>query len=266
MIKFKQYIVSKISKKLDVTRDVAIAALIKAQQKGIDPLKWQKYITMLQTFVKIIIKAEHDPSLREKENRPGTSWQTSSSSWGGKNHDGDVEYYTGPNAKQMSKAWAKGQTKKRGNAHIAGSSDSGDKKPEDKEKKKGKRKGYFAVILDPKSHKEVASLASFPSIQSHHVTVAFSPDEKIAEKLDDMVGKDIRINTSEYMKNDEIDALVVSGMSGIKREDPGQAHITVSHKEGVKPQKSNDMVKSPDTRTPKKLLLHGKFQFVAFKR
>ena len=100
MIKFKQYseIISQISKKLKVSKDVATAALVKAQQKGIDPLKWQKYMTMLQTFVKIA--AEHDPSLREKENRPGTSWQTSSSSWGGKNHDGDVEYYTGPNAKQ----------------------------------------------------------------------------------------------------------------------------------------------------------------------
>ena len=68
MITFNQYsdIVSKISKKLDVSRDIAIAALIKAQQKGIDPLKWQKYITMLQTFVKILIKAEHEPKVKEK--------------------------------------------------------------------------------------------------------------------------------------------------------------------------------------------------------
>ena len=110
MITFKQYtdIISKISKKLDVTRDIATAALIKVQQKGINPLRWQKYITMLNTFVKILIKAEHDPSLREKEYRSGDSWETTGSSWGGKNHDGDVEYYTGPNAKQMSKAWAKG--------------------------------------------------------------------------------------------------------------------------------------------------------------
>ena len=66
MITFKQYseIVSKISKKLKVSKDVASAALIKAQQKGIDPLRWQKYMTMLQTFVKIA--AEHDPSLREQ--------------------------------------------------------------------------------------------------------------------------------------------------------------------------------------------------------
>ena len=63
MITFKQYsdIISKISKKLDVTRDIATAALVKAQQKGIDPIKWQKYITILNTFVKIMIKAEHEP-------------------------------------------------------------------------------------------------------------------------------------------------------------------------------------------------------------
>ena len=40
MITFNQYtdIVSKISKKLDVSRDIAIVALIKTQQKGINPL------------------------------------------------------------------------------------------------------------------------------------------------------------------------------------------------------------------------------------
>ena len=71
MITFKQYsdIVSKISKKLDVTRDIAIAALVKAQQKGIDPIKWQKYMTMLNTFVKIMIKAEHEPKVKQKKNK-----------------------------------------------------------------------------------------------------------------------------------------------------------------------------------------------------
>ena len=61
MITFKQYsdIISKISKKLDVTKDIATAALVKAQGKGIDPLKWQKYMTMLNTFVKIA--SEYEP-------------------------------------------------------------------------------------------------------------------------------------------------------------------------------------------------------------
>ena len=69
MITFKQYtdVVSKISKKLDVTKDIATAALIKAQGKGIDPLKWQKYMTMLNTFVKIMIKAEHEPVEEDRD-------------------------------------------------------------------------------------------------------------------------------------------------------------------------------------------------------
>ena len=63
MITFKQYtdIISKISKKLDITRDVATAALVKAQQKGIDPEKWMQYIAILNTFVRMMIKAELEP-------------------------------------------------------------------------------------------------------------------------------------------------------------------------------------------------------------
>ena len=69
MITFKQYtdVISKISKKLDVTRDIATAALIKAQGKGIDPLKWQKYMTMLNTFVKIMVKAEYEPVEEDRD-------------------------------------------------------------------------------------------------------------------------------------------------------------------------------------------------------
>ena len=75
MITFKQYsdIISKISNKLDVTRDIATAALVKVQQKGIDPLKWQKYITILNTFIRMMIKAELEPliepEVKEKKNK-----------------------------------------------------------------------------------------------------------------------------------------------------------------------------------------------------
>ena len=61
MITFKQYedAVKKIAKKLNTSKDVALAALAKAQQKGINPLKWQKYMTMLKTFAMVV--AEYDP-------------------------------------------------------------------------------------------------------------------------------------------------------------------------------------------------------------
>ena len=61
MITFKKYadIVNAIAKKLKTTKDAAIDALIKAQQKGINPLKWQKHITMLKQFLTVV--EEYEP-------------------------------------------------------------------------------------------------------------------------------------------------------------------------------------------------------------
>ena len=67
MISFKDYtdIVNSIAKKLNSTKDAAVNALIKVQQKGIDPLKWQKHLTMLRTFLPVM--ADYDPTIDERE-------------------------------------------------------------------------------------------------------------------------------------------------------------------------------------------------------
>ena len=61
MITFKQYedTVKKISKKLKISKDHALAALTKIQQKGVDPLKWQQHMTMLQQFTHVV--ADYKP-------------------------------------------------------------------------------------------------------------------------------------------------------------------------------------------------------------
>ena len=66
MITFSKYvgIVQSIAKKLKTSKDQAVHALIKAQQKGIDPLKWQKNLTMLKTFLPIV--ADYDPTVDER--------------------------------------------------------------------------------------------------------------------------------------------------------------------------------------------------------
>jgi len=46
-------------------KDKAIAALIKAQEKGINPLKWQQNIAMLSSFAAIV--AEYDPTVEERD-------------------------------------------------------------------------------------------------------------------------------------------------------------------------------------------------------
>ena len=72
--------------------------------------------------------------LKEQEqHKIGDYWQTKPGIWGGKNPDGNIEYYHGGNAKQMSQAWAKGQTKKRGKVSADGDpKDVGGKEPDKK--------------------------------------------------------------------------------------------------------------------------------------
>ena len=67
MITFAKYseIVNAIAKKLKTTKDAAVNALIKAQQKGIDPLKWQKELTILKSFIQIV--AHYDPEIDERD-------------------------------------------------------------------------------------------------------------------------------------------------------------------------------------------------------
>ena len=61
MISFKKYtdIVGDIAKKLKVSKDKAVNALIKAQEKGINPLKWQQNLSLLTTFAALV--AEYEP-------------------------------------------------------------------------------------------------------------------------------------------------------------------------------------------------------------
>ncbi len=67
MITFSKYtdIVNAIAKKLKTTKDAAVNALVKAQQKGINPLKWQSNLTLLKTFM--VIAAENDPTIDERD-------------------------------------------------------------------------------------------------------------------------------------------------------------------------------------------------------
>ena len=68
MITFKKYneIVNGIAKKLKTSKDSAVNALVKAQEKGMNPLKWQKHLAMLQTFVQIVAHYDGDYEKNKK--------------------------------------------------------------------------------------------------------------------------------------------------------------------------------------------------------
>ena len=63
MITFKKFsdIASKVSKKLKISKEKALELIVKAQQKGYDPLKWQRNISILPT------SAEYDPTVEERD-------------------------------------------------------------------------------------------------------------------------------------------------------------------------------------------------------
>ena len=63
MISFKKFsdVAGKVSKKLKISKDKALEILVKAQQKGIDPLKWQSRLSFLATMT-----GEYDPKLDER--------------------------------------------------------------------------------------------------------------------------------------------------------------------------------------------------------
>ena len=63
MISFKKFsdVAGKVSKKLKISKDKALELIVKAQQKGYDPLKWQRNLSILTTM-----SAEYDPEIKER--------------------------------------------------------------------------------------------------------------------------------------------------------------------------------------------------------
>ena len=120
--------------------------------------------------------------------------------------------------------------------------------------------GYYAIELDPSSHIEMSKHGQHEEIKSHHVTIAYQPSDRIAGILDSMLGRTFTIRTVLYVSNDEIDAVIVD-IDGLKRQDPGPAHITISHKKGVMSAQANDMIQNPDFKEKLNLKLRGKLRF-----
>ena len=63
MISFKKFsdVAGKVSKKLKISKNKALELIVKAQQKGYDPLKWQQNLSLLTTM-----SAEYDPTIDER--------------------------------------------------------------------------------------------------------------------------------------------------------------------------------------------------------
>jgi hypothetical protein len=130
--------------------------------------------------------------------------------------------------------------------------------------KNEKANGYFAVMLDKKSESELKKTAIYPIVVSEHVTIAYKPSKEVAKRLEKNIGKRYDVIVKKIMNNENIQAVVVD-VEGLKRVDPGIAHVTISHNSNAKPVDSNRLVLNPENEKPIKMFLSGILKFVSFK-
>lgn len=135
---------------------------------------------------------------------------------------------------------------------------------ENVEIKNGKVNGYFAIELDQKSQKLLKKHAIFPIVVSHHVTIAYKPNEYDAKNLERKLNDTFEISTKELMHNDNIQAISVE-IKNLKRVDPGIAHVTISHTDKAKPVDSNVMMNNPNNSKKINIKLNGNLKFYKFK-
>jgi hypothetical protein len=119
-----------------------------------------------------------------------------------------------------------------------------------------KHKGYFAVVLDDTWTDVVRKNATMDVVRGDHITIAYKPDDTTFENLKDLMGKRVNAYISELRRNENIEAFWVTDMfydsfslslkeKRLTRVDEGAAHITISHKKGLKPKEANTMFTNP---------------------
>ena len=133
--------------------------------------------------------------------------------------------------------------------------------------------GYFAVVLDKNSQKEMKLNATFDVVNGDHITLAYKPDNKKFVKLAPLVNKKVDAFVNQIRGNESIEAYWVKEMylkdtyQKLKRLDKGPAHITISHKKNFKPGDANSMFKKPTYKEniPEQLQVSGKVKWIQYK-
>ena len=135
--------------------------------------------------------------------------------------------------------------------------------------------GYFAVVLDKNSCKEVRLGANFDVVNGDHITLAYKPDNKKFKKLLPLINRKVEATVNQIRGNESIEAYWVKDMylkdtyQKLKRLDNGPAHITISHKKDFKPGDANSMFKKPTWKEniPKHIhcKVSGKVKWIEYK-
>ena len=130
--------------------------------------------------------------------------------------------------------------------------------------------GYYAVVLNKKSCDDVQQNATMDVVNGDHITIAYKPDNKTFKKLNKFIGKKVNANFNELRANEHIEAFWVKDMffadigEKFERVDPGSAHITISHKKGMKSGEADSMFTNPTIKENKSGYVEGTFSWVPF--
>ena len=133
--------------------------------------------------------------------------------------------------------------------------------------------GYYAIVLDKKSRKDVRKKATMDVVNGDHITLAYKPDDRTFKKLKCLVGKKVDAYYNQIRANKNIEAYFIRDMyltesyKKLKKITPGQAHITISHKKGYKPGDAKSMFDKP----PMKFyfptdMVQGKVKWIQYKK
>ena len=132
--------------------------------------------------------------------------------------------------------------------------------------------GYYAVVLDKKSQDAVKPNATMDVVNGDHITIAYKPNDKILKKLYKLIGQKVNAYFNEFRGNENIEAFWIKDMylteteKRFKRIDPGSPHITISHKEGIKPGEANTMFTNPTHKENRLGYVEGIFKWVPFSK
>jgi hypothetical protein len=135
--------------------------------------------------------------------------------------------------------------------------------------------GYFAVKLDKQWTDVVKRNATMEVVRGDHITLAYKPDDIAFSRYTKLVGKRVNVYIDEYRKNENIEAFFVTDMfydsyrlteseKVLKRWDDGAAHITISHRKGLKPKEANSMFTNPTSKRQAIGYVEGTIEWIEF--
>ena len=137
--------------------------------------------------------------------------------------------------------------------------------------------GYFAVKLDKSWQDIIKKNATMEVVRGDHITIAYKPEERVFDRLTKLVGKRVNAYISEFRKNENIEAFWVTDMfydsyrltedeKRLTRVDDGVAHITISHKKGLKPKEANTMFTNPTYKRQAVGYVEGVLKWIPFNK